>query len=158
RRSKRRCLRYHRVEPDPAEHVQHYCTPLQSREDDKVSGSRWMSRRTRLSAKGAVAFAALAMTIYVVPTDSGAADADGNYYIGGAVGGRKCPWFLNAMTEARQLGGLHSITGGAYRVEEWEGYVLGFETGYNLGAPGIVDVFASLGRSEDERVDNALYW
>ena len=117
-----------------------------------------MSRRTRLSAKAVVAFAAFTMAIYVAPTGSGAADAEGNYYVGGGVGGLKCPSFLNAMTEARQLGGLHSLAGGAHQIYPWQGYVLGFETGYNLGAPGIVDVFASLGRSDDERLDNAVYW
>lgn len=106
----------------------------------------------------AIALAAFAMTTCVAPIGSRAADAGGNYYIGGGVGGLKCPEFLNAMRETRQFGGVHSITGGANRISVWEEYLLGFETGYNLGSPGVLDVFASLGGSDVERLDNALYW
>jgi hypothetical protein len=112
----------------------------------------------RFSTKRATALVAFAMTIYIPLTAARAADAEGHYYVGGGVGGLKCPSFLNDMTEVRQLGGLHSITGGASRIAPWQGYVLGFETGYNLGTPGIVDVFASLGSSDTERLDNVIYW
>jgi hypothetical protein len=117
-----------------------------------------MAIRTRFSAKGAAALVAFAITIYIPVMGARAVDAEGHYYVGGGVGGLKCPSFLNAMTEARQLGGLHSITGGADRISPWGDYVLGFETGYNFGAPGVLNVFVSLGNSDTERLDNALYW
>jgi hypothetical protein len=73
-----------------------------------------------------------------------AADASGQYLVGGGVGGLPCTQFLNAMAEARQQGGLKSVAG-AHEVYGFISYVLGFETGYNYSTPGVRDIFGAFG-------------
>jgi hypothetical protein len=75
-----------------------------------------------------------------------AADSSGQYLVGGGVGGLPCTQFLNAMAEARQEGGLTSIAG-FNRINVWQQYVLGFETGYNYAMPGVQDIFSTFGPS-----------
>jgi hypothetical protein len=69
-----------------------------------------------------------------------AADLSGQYLVGGGVGALPCTQFLNAMAEARQEGGLTSVTG-ADRIKVWANYVVGFETGYNFAMVGVRDIF-----------------
>jgi len=73
-----------------------------------------------------------------------AADALGRHLIGGGAGVALCTQFLNAMAEARQKGGLRSVSG-VWEVESFLSYVLGFETGYNYSTPGVLDIFSALG-------------
>ena len=75
-----------------------------------------------------------------------AADSSGQYIVGGGVGALKCTQFINAMAEARQLGGLTSIEG-INRIYPWASYVVGFETGYNFAMSGVRDIFAEFGSS-----------
>jgi hypothetical protein len=72
-----------------------------------------------------------------------AADARG-FMMGGGVGMLGCPQFLNAMSTARQKGGLGSISG-IREIDAYAHYVLGFQTGFNSEAEGIYDIFQSLG-------------
>jgi hypothetical protein len=75
-----------------------------------------------------------------------AADLSGEYFVGGGVGTLPCTQFLNAMAEARQEGGLTSIAG-ADRINPWQSYVLGFQTGYNYAMPGVRNIFGAFGAS-----------
>jgi hypothetical protein len=82
-----------------------------------------------------------------------AADQSGHFVRGGGVGSLLCTQFLNAMAEARQEGGLTSIAG-ANRINVWQSYVVGFQTGYNFAMPGVQDIFSAFGLSP---ANNVLY-
>ena len=84
-----------------------------------------------------------------------AADPDGIYIVGGGVGVVPCTQFLNAMAEARQAGGLTTLAG-ADLVSHWSYYVLGFQTGYNFGTPGVKDIFSAFGPSPSNDVLYAI--
>lgn len=77
-----------------------------------------------------------------------AADKNGNFMMGGGVGGLRCPSFLNEMTSAREAGGVHS-TEGVNHVAPWLAWVEGFSTGYNYKAPGVFSIFAPLEEGPD---------
>jgi hypothetical protein len=80
-----------------------------------------------------------------------AADASGQYWVGGGIGALPCTEFLNAMKEARQKGGLTSLEG-ALRINVWTTYVLGFQTGYNYAMPGVRDIFSAFGEDPARQV------
>jgi len=84
----------------------------------------------------------IAIATVVVP-QAQCADKQGNYEVGGGVGSVTCAKFLDAMATARQLGGVSSIKGLPYVVAYMD-YIDGFQTGFNLEAPGVYDVFAKL--------------
>src|ERR1035441_2460704 len=73
---------------------------------------------------------------------SQAADKDGRFMIGGAIGSVSCPTFLNATASARQAGGLQS--GGLGYVNSYLQFVEGFRTGFNSEHSGVFDIFAPL--------------
>jgi hypothetical protein len=73
--------------------------------------------------------------------------------MGGGVGGLSCAEFLNAMAEMRQLGGAHTIEG-ANRINVWTEYALGFQTGFNVAAPGTFDIFSAF---KDDPAPQVLY-
>jgi hypothetical protein len=81
-----------------------------------------------------------------------AADASGQYMVGGDVGSLPCTEFLNAMKQARVEGGLTSPAGGAMRINVWATYVLGFATGYNYAMPGVRDIFSAFGENPAHQV------
>jgi hypothetical protein len=88
----------------------------------------------------------------LIAPPAGAAD-DRGFMKGGGIGMLGCPQFLNAMTTARQKGGLASISG-VREIDAYASYVLGFQTGFNSEAEGIYDIFQSLG---DNPAVSALY-
>jgi hypothetical protein len=51
------------------------------------------------------------LALVLIAISAKAADKNGQFYVGGGVGGVGCPIFLNVMATARQLGGLHSPEG-----------------------------------------------
>jgi hypothetical protein len=73
-----------------------------------------------------------------------AADASGQYIVGGGVGSVPCTRFLNAMAGAREKGGLKSVAG-INEVIGFISYVNGFETGYDYSTPGVRDIFGAFG-------------
>lgn len=74
------------------------------------------------------------------------ADGKGDFFIGGGVGGVKCPQFLNALATVRQHGGPGGLEG-AKIVSPFLAYVHGFQTGYNSEADGVYDIFHALGEN-----------
>jgi len=84
-----------------------------------------------------------AVCLMLLPAVAGAADKQGKYLMGAGPGASSCPRFQDAMATARQRGGLDA-TGGAQVIEPFITYVLGFQTGYNVAAPGTYDIFAKL--------------
>jgi hypothetical protein len=74
--------------------------------------------------------------------DAYAADQAGNYFIGGGVGGVTCPAFVATMDDAHRfsVGSLEW----ANRTQGYVMYILGFQTGYNMGKPGTFDLFADV--------------
>ena len=68
------------------------------------------------------------------------ADADGRFWLGGGAGGVKCPEFVASMEKARSLR-IGSI-GYAMEVDGFLGYLLGFQTGYNLSTQDTCDIFS----------------
>ena len=79
-----------------------------------------------------------------------ARDANG-FWVGGGVGGLKCPEFLNAMATARQKGGLKSLAG-VREIAPYEYYVSGFQTGFNSESDGVYDIFQALGHDFTDQV------
>lgn len=80
-----------------------------------------------------------------------AADSAGQYMIGGGVGSLQCVQLTNDMAEARAMGGQTTIAG-ANKLNIWNQYVVGFQTGYNDAAPGVRDIFARFGSSPSNEV------
>jgi hypothetical protein len=72
-------------------------------------------------------------------------DANGHFSGGGGVGAVTCPKFLDIMADARQRGGNQTPEGAKTYVPFWD-FLAGFQTAYNMLAPGVYDVFAPLGQ------------
>lgn len=88
-------------------------------------------------------FCAAALLSCCVPVVH-AADAEGQFWMGGGVGGVKCPQFVASMEKARSLG-----TGSVAYTNETRGfsmYVLGFQTGYNVSTKDTCNIFPGEGQ------------
>jgi hypothetical protein len=72
-----------------------------------------------------------------------ATDKQGRFTAGGGAGSVSCPMFLDDMATARQLGSLKTADG-LRQIDGYVNYALGFQTGFNLMALGIVDIFAKV--------------
>jgi hypothetical protein len=69
---------------------------------------------------------AVGMATVLIAGPSVARDRNGNFFVGGGVGGFGCPESLNAMATARQKGGARSLAG-LNEIAAYEHYVGGFE-------------------------------
>ena len=78
----------------------------------------------------------------------------GHFMRGGGIGSAKCLDFIAAMASVTREGGLNSI-GGANIINPYMQYLIGFQTGYNMGKPGPYDVLAPL---EEDAHNKALVW
>jgi hypothetical protein len=85
-------------------------------------------------------------------------DANGHFQGGAGVGSITCPKFLDAMAYARQRGGNTTMEGAKVYDPYWE-FLAGFQTAFNLLAPGVYDVWAPLGKQDGKRdaIHNGLY-
>jgi hypothetical protein len=111
------------------------------------------TRRTSCKARPNLSMFAIVLVLFAATSRVSAADSQGRFEMGGGVGASGCPDFLNAMATARQRGGATSAEG-VRVINSHIQYVLGFQTGFNVEAEGIYDIFASLG---DNPAVNALY-
>lgn len=80
----------------------------------------------------------LLLTVFVSVPAFGA-DGASNFYIGGGAGGVTCPNFVSAMEKARSQG--VGTVDFANTTQGFTMYVLGFESGYNMGKPSTYDIF-----------------
>lgn len=76
---------------------------------------------------------------FLLTDTSFSADREGGYYMGGGAGGVKCPDFVASMEKGRSLG-VGSI-GYVHKTSVFTMYLLGFQTGYNLAADNVYDIF-----------------
>lgn len=89
------------------------------------------------------------------PTVSLSHDENGEYIVGGGVGGVSCNVFISTMADAQVKGGLNSIEG-INTVLPFISYILGFQTGYNAAHPTIRDIFSAIDGNTD--TDKILFW
>ncbi len=101
-----------------------------------------------------VLLAILALLV-CLPNLSFAHDENGEYMVGGGVGGVSCNIFISSMASAQVKGGLNSIEG-VDAVLPFISYVLGFQTGYNVAHPSIRDIFSAVDGNTD--TDKILFW
>lgn len=93
----------------------------------------------------------LAIPFFCAVQLSHGADENGNFMIGGGVGGEKCPQFVASMEKGR-LFGIGTL-GYATETQGYVMYLLGFQTGYNMSTSDTYDIFAR------SRIDyELLYW
>lgn len=71
-------------------------------------------------------------------------DKDGQYVVGGGVGGVICSEYISLLSQAQLRGGLTSAPG-AYTMNSYSNYILGFQTGYNISHLGEKDIFSEIG-------------
>jgi hypothetical protein len=90
----------------------------------------------------------------LVATTAVGYDEQGRFMRGGGAGSISCLQFTSDMVRAQVAGGLHQPRGVAI-TDPYVMYVLGFQTGYNLAALRMFDLFAKWG---DNPSDRALFW
>lgn len=81
-------------------------------------------------------------------------DEQGRFMRGGGAGSASCSAFTSDFVKAQLAGGVNSMEG-VELTRNYTMYILGFQTGYNLGAPGTYDIFRKWG---DHPSDRALFW
>jgi hypothetical protein len=100
-----------------------------------------------------VRWSSASLFVLAILSTQALARTDKGLMTGGGVGKSSCPEFLDSMATARQRGGLESYAGVPV-INPFIEYIAGFQTGYNLGAPGVYDVFETLG---EKPVSKALF-
>src|SRR5438132_5892980 len=88
----------------------------------------------------------IALLLSIVSGTALAADLNGNYMVGGGAGSISCSEFVENLENARAHG-----EGTIKYVTIMQGftmYLLGFQTGYNKGAPNTYDIFAGIEEKE----------
>jgi hypothetical protein len=85
------------------------------------------------------------------------ADKNGAFFQGGGVGSVKCQDFIASMEKGRALG-IGSV-GHANEIQGFAMYVLGFQTGYNMGTPDTYNIFDSIKDTSEllARIENECH-
>lgn len=89
----------------------------------------------------------LTLACFAMAQISFAADKDGLFFMGGGAGGVKCPDFVASMEKGRAQG-INSL-GYVQETQGFTMYILGFQTGYNMGSSNTYDIFNGI-KSEYE--------